>query len=147
MTSKFSRVLAATQFSPADGRSAFPCFDEPRFKATFNVSLYRRPSATAMSNMPLSVSTPMYVQDLLHIIQITLLIFFIHYHKELIIFSYKMQLASLCTFCFRKDGWILDEFTTTPVMSPYLVAFIVSDYFFINVTYDERVNVSNYRIV
>ena len=42
--------LAATQFEATDARRAFPCWDEPQFKAVFAVTLAIDPSLTAISN-------------------------------------------------------------------------------------------------
>lgn len=47
------RVLAATHFEPTFARMAFPCFDEPAFKARFSVKIRREPKHLALSNMPL----------------------------------------------------------------------------------------------
>jgi aminopeptidase N len=44
--------LIATQFEPADARRAFPCWDEPSFRATFRLSVKTLKKNTAVSNMP-----------------------------------------------------------------------------------------------
>ncbi len=45
-----SRTMAATQFEATDARRAFPCWDEPSFKAVFAVTLVIDPALTAVSN-------------------------------------------------------------------------------------------------
>jgi puromycin-sensitive aminopeptidase len=44
---------AATQFEAADARRAFPCFDEPEFKARFTVELIHPAGNAAIANMPI----------------------------------------------------------------------------------------------
>ncbi|XP_077259452.1 endoplasmic reticulum aminopeptidase 1 isoform X1 [Temnothorax americanus] len=46
------RYLATTRFEPTYARMAFPCFDEPQFKAKFKISIYRDRFHIALCNMP-----------------------------------------------------------------------------------------------
>ncbi|MGQ4809679.1 Aminopeptidase N [Candidatus Entotheonellaceae bacterium PAL068K] len=50
-------VIATTQFETTDARRAFPCFDEPDFKATFGVTLIVPDGLFAVSNAPIRSET------------------------------------------------------------------------------------------
>ncbi len=52
-----SRTMAATQFEATDARRAFPCWDEPAFKAVFSVTLAIDPALTAVSNTRILAET------------------------------------------------------------------------------------------
>eukprot|EP00030_Apusomonadida_sp_AF-17_P000451 a174592_974.p1 GENE.a174592_974~~a174592_974.p1 ORF type:complete len:995 (-),score=449.48 a174592_974:82-3030(-) len=57
--SKFKRadgtpdIMVSTQHEPIAARRTFPCFDEPRYKATFAISVSAPGALTVLSNMPL----------------------------------------------------------------------------------------------
>ena len=52
------RNYAVTQFEPTDARRAFPSFDEPAMKATFDVTLIVDKGDTAISNTNIIADTP-----------------------------------------------------------------------------------------
>ena len=53
------QVIATTQFEPADARRAFPCWDEPDFKATFAITLVIDEELAAISNEELRSVEPL----------------------------------------------------------------------------------------
>lgn len=49
--------MLSTQFEACDARRAFPCFDEPRLKATFDFKVEIPEDQVALSNMPVKDTT------------------------------------------------------------------------------------------
>ena len=51
------RTIATSKFEPTYARRAFPCFDEPGFKAEFNIQLVHPTNDcyNALSNMNIKV--------------------------------------------------------------------------------------------
>ncbi|KAH9498825.1 hypothetical protein Btru_005237 [Bulinus truncatus] len=93
---------AVTQFEATDARRAFPCWDEPALKATFDITLIVPEGKVALSNMPV-IST-----------------------REL-------------------DSQLVEyKYSTTPVMSTYLVAFVVGDYDYLEEVDEDNVLVRVY---
>jgi puromycin-sensitive aminopeptidase len=53
------RWIAATQFESTDARRAFPCWDEPEFKATFSVTVEADDGLVVLSNAKETSSEPL----------------------------------------------------------------------------------------
>jgi len=58
LSSTARRKYAVTQFEATDARRAFPCFDEPAYKAVFNITLVIDKGDTAISNGKIASDTP-----------------------------------------------------------------------------------------
>lgn len=87
MENGVEKRLGSTQFQTTSARRAFPCFDEPKFKAVFELKFLRTSQYNTLSNTN---------------------------RKE--------------TGTPQPSGLLLDVYEPTPVMSTYLIAFIVSEY-------------------
>ncbi|XP_069490760.1 puromycin-sensitive aminopeptidase [Ambystoma mexicanum] len=98
------RYAAVTQFEATDARRAFPCWDEPAIKATFDITLLVPKDKVALSNMNVIERKP-YPED-----------------------------ANLVEV----------KFARSPVMSTYLLAFVVGEYDFVETKSSDGVIVRVY---
>nr|XP_036212717.1 aminopeptidase N isoform X2 [Bactrocera oleae] len=96
--------VTATQFEPTSARLAFPCYDEPSFKANFTISLTHSNNYTAISNMMVRQIEPSLGAN-----------------------------AALDDNV--DDTMVTTTFHTTPPMSTYLVAFVISNFVYISEEY------------
>ncbi|CAH2240697.1 jg629 [Pararge aegeria aegeria] len=101
--SQQTEYLVTTQFEAISARKAFPCFDEPMFKATFSLNIAHNKNYTAISNMPLASSSNDNSLEK-------------HWPWETIAKSFKKD----------KSIFVWDQFEKSVPMSTYLVAYVIS---------------------
>ena len=53
------KLMLGTQMEPTDARRAFPCWDEPVYRATYDLTLVVPANLMAVSNMPVVRETPL----------------------------------------------------------------------------------------
>jgi aminopeptidase N len=53
------KLMLGTQMEPTDARRAFPCWDEPVYRATYDLTLVVPANLMAVSNMPVARETPL----------------------------------------------------------------------------------------
>lgn len=121
------RVLASTHFEPTSARIAFPCFDEPSFKANFSIRIRRSPEHISLSNMPVvSVACMMVKMQGSDICEKWL---------QLIICAFQVKTEKV------DDGLLEDQFYASVKMSTYLVAFVICDFKSVTATTSSGVQV------
>ena len=53
------KLMLGTQFEPTDARRVFPCWDEPVYRATYDITLVVPEKLLAVGNMPVARETPL----------------------------------------------------------------------------------------
>lgn len=102
---KRKEYLVTTQFEAISARKAFPCFDEPMYKATFRIIIGHQKDYTAVSNMPLhNTSSENALES--------------HWPWDTIEKIFKKE----------KSNFVWSQFADSVPMSTYLVAFVVSHF-------------------
>ena len=97
------KYMAVTQFEATDCRRAVPCVDEPAAKATFLVTLVCQPDVKAISNMPVVRAETLFITE-----------------------DEQRQDQQACRGLVVPKGWVRYHYAESPIMSTYLLAFVVS---------------------
>ena len=132
-----------TQFEATSARRAFPCFDEPDFKATFLVTLLSRKGLTVLGNMPVEQTFADVGEVALLPEEVTAAHEETHSGKKGPnsdkSSSKQTHLtrghANMASDAGEGDGWVATTFATTPIMSTYLVAWANGDFRYLESSY------------
>lgn len=121
------RILASTHFEPTTARMAFPCFDEPSFKANFSVRIRRTSGYISLSNMP--------VVSVVRSVVCVRMCVWRKTNQPGIIGEFQASTVEV------RSGLFEDQFQASVKMSTYLLAFIVCDFKSVTATTSSGVQV------
>ena len=138
------RYLVTTHFQPTSARSAFPCWDEPQYKARFKIAAVRQRNYVALSNMPLDNTEDVSIFWGSGLVNAFSIYFFenrarigIFKNKNIqqrhLAVEYRVSYLKLLPISFLSSFLLYvikvqDNFHESVAMSTYLVALVVSDY-------------------
>ncbi|KAG8809158.1 Aminopeptidase 2 mitochondrial, partial [Serendipita sp. 401] len=112
-----------TQFEPTDARKAFPCWDEPALKATYDITMISREGTVNLSNMPAISEKPLSNSN--------------EYDDS--VGKLTKMFAKLKTES-SEGGWKITKFETTPLISSYLVAYANGPFEYIEDSYTSPIS-------
>ncbi|KZT39817.1 hypothetical protein SISSUDRAFT_1060871 [Sistotremastrum suecicum HHB10207 ss-3] len=120
------KYCSVTQFEPTFARRAFPCWDEPAFKASYKITMVSREETVNISNMPVASETAYTSAQATggYGIWSTLSSAF----SYLTLRKGAEPQSDIKAFSLGDGRWKSTEFETSPVMSTYLVAFANGDF-------------------
>ncbi|KAH8102857.1 leucyl aminopeptidase [Cristinia sonorae] len=109
-----TKYYALTHFEPTAARRAFPCWDEPAFKATFSLTMIAREGTVNLANMP-----PVFEGRLTN--------------TSVPVLWLKEKLADIV----KEDDklWKVTQFERTPLMSTYIVAYANGEFEYLESSY------------
>ncbi|KAM0754815.1 hypothetical protein T439DRAFT_321862 [Meredithblackwellia eburnea MCA 4105] len=122
-TGSGSDHYAVTQFQPTHARRAFPCFDEPCFKAIFQISMISRSSTVSLCNTAMESVESLGALGAFPRSELLSDEFF-----DFDTGAYSSNISSSSPSTGVKDTWELVRFLPTPPMSSYIVAFANGDF-------------------
>lgn len=113
-------TYSLTQFEATAARRAFPCWDEPRLKATFSITMISRADTVNLSNMPV-LSERIYSAEATETKDDALTTLF--------------SALNIHTRDHMGDEWKITKFMTTPLMSTYVVAYANGPFAYLESSY------------
>ncbi|KAL4243860.1 Aminopeptidase [Abortiporus biennis] len=114
-----TEYYSLTSMAPTNARRAFPCWDEPLFKATFSITMISRKDTVALSNMNIDSEGPYTSAD----------------KNTPDLFKSLSNISLSESGAFSESEWKITRFAKSPPMSTYLVAFSNGPFAYVESSY------------